>query len=129
MSKKILIIDDNLEVLDVMSGYFETYPEFEIETTSKPGLVIDKLKTEKFDLIITDMVMPETSGIELISEIRKFSQDQKILAFSGGGEAGSEVVAGLALDQALSEGASNAITKPFTEEELIEKVRLILRSA
>ena len=67
------------------------------------------------------------NGLELISKIREVCTNQKILAFSGGGEAGSAVVAGLALDQALNEGACSAITKPFTEEQLIEKVRLILR--
>jgi DNA-binding NtrC family response regulator len=126
MKKRILIIDDDQNILDVMSGYLEVITEYEVSTTvsAKEGLKI--LENEHFDLLITDILMPELNGLELITKVQEKWPDLKILACSGGGDSGS-VVAGLALDQALNEGACNAITKPFTDEQLMTKVQGILK--
>ena len=126
MKKKVLIIDDDQNILDVMSGYFESDDTFEGHTSISPQAGLERLASEQFDLLITDIIMPELNGLELIEKVKKLYPDLKILACSGGGNSGA-VVAGLALDQAINEGACSAIPKPFTEEEFMTKVRSVLK--
>jgi len=75
-----------------------------------------------FDLIITDMVMPEKEGIETIQELRQGFPDIKIIAMSGGGQVGS----GEYLHIAKMLGAQRTFAKPVEQEELLKGIRELL---
>jgi CheY-like chemotaxis protein len=123
--KKILVVDDDHNILEVIEGYLNEHEDFQTKTCDSAIKAVEVLKQEEFDLVITDVIMPDMNGLELTEYIYQNFPQIKILACSGGGVAG-RVVAGLALDQALEEGATNAILKPFSEEELMTKVRNLL---
>lgn len=128
--KQILIVDDESDVGETIQGIIESYSENDGDYQSKfvtsAKQAQDLLKTEKFDLVITDLLMPDTNGIELTDFIHRNHPHIKILACSGGGKSGP-LVAGMALDQALEEGADNAILKPFSPEELMTKIANLLK--
>lgn len=75
-----------------------------------------------FDLLITDIVMPEKWGLELISELRRFQQELKIIAASAGGRLDAHHY----LDMALKCGADETLLKPFGKEQLVEIVDRVL---
>jgi CheY-like chemotaxis protein len=74
-----------------------------------------KLADGRFDLVITDLLMPDGDGVDLIAEVRKLRPTTRILAISGGGRytEGSDV---LNLAQGL--GAHAVVLKPFTAAQL-----------
>jgi CheY-like chemotaxis protein len=75
------------------------------------------------DLVITDLLMPETDGIETIMELRRLYPATKIIAISGGGEYQSG--AGF-LRAAESLGADATLTKPFEFKQLLPAVQALL---
>jgi CheY-like chemotaxis protein len=70
------------------------------------------------DLVITDIVMPDMEGLEVIRELRQTDPDIKIIAMSGGGIAAAEQYLALA----RTFGAGSVLDKPFTQEQLLTVV-------
>jgi two-component system chemotaxis response regulator CheY len=77
----------------------------------------------KFDLVITDLVMPGMTGIEVVVELRKHTPPVKIIAISGGGRA-SAAADYLATAQSL--GADHVLAKPFSHETLLAAINKLL---
>src|SRR5262245_20268620 len=75
-------------------------------------------RTQAADLVITDLIMPDTDGLELIQELRKVAPLVRILAISGGGR----VNANEYLSVAKKFGAAAVLAKPFSNQELREAV-------
>ena len=123
--KKILIVDDEQEVASLIKETLDEEEGYETKMTFSSTQAKEILKEDHFDLVITDMIMPEMNGIELTEHIFSNYPKTKVLACSGGGDSG-KLVAGMALDQALEEGADNALLKPFTPEELMAKVKNLI---
>ncbi len=125
--KKILVVDDDVDIGEIIQDYLKEVSGYEVIYENSATNAIEQLKNNPFDLVITDVLMPDMNGIELTEYIFQNYPQTKVLACSGGGASG-KLVAGMALDQALQEGADNAIMKPFTEQELKTKVANLLRS-
>jgi len=122
--KKVLIVDDEQEVAILIQ---ETLLDqgFDAHAVFSSLEALELLKTNNYHLVITDVIMPGLNGIELTEHVFNNYPDTKVLACSGGGNSG-KLVAGMALDQALEEGADNALLKPFTQEELVVKVKNLI---
>jgi DNA-binding response OmpR family regulator len=73
------------------------------------------------DLIITDITMPEKTGLDVISELKSAYPEVKIIAMSGGGRAGTKL-----LNMAQAIGARRTLKKPFTREALIAAIHSVL---
>ncbi|MEW6672845.1 MAG: response regulator [Thermodesulfobacteriota bacterium] len=119
--KRILVIDDSkadqmiIEEILKQAGY-----DIALASDGKEGL--ERFYENPPDLVITDMVMPEKMGSELISEIKGKYPEQKIIAISSGSAAyGREIE----LDLAEMFGAYT-IAKPFDPEKIIEVVNKLL---
>ena len=123
--KTILVVDDDKDIGEIITEYLSAHDEYEVTYVENALAAMNLLKRESFNLVITDMLMPDINGIELTEHIFTNYPKTKVLACSGGGSSG-RLVAGMALDQALQEGADNALMKPFTEEELKAKVSNLL---
>ena len=114
----ILLIDDDELILKSLSRFLEIHGHH--VTTAQDGTGIGRLlDRESFDLIITDILMPDTDGIHIILNIRHDkNMSVPILAISGGGRKDAD----LYLESAESLGASAILKKPFTNEELLNMV-------
>ncbi|GAB1490182.1 response regulator [Opitutaceae bacterium] len=119
-----LIVDDEEALRCVIAIVLEQagYRVFTAESGSEALAILAK---EKIDLVISDIVMPETDGIELVREIRTKFPQVKIISMSGGG---SYLTAALCLKLAGQMGASGILSKPFTSEQLLESVKNALVS-
>lgn len=117
MNKKAMIIDDNPDIGRMVSRMLETSGFDCIVLTSGEDL-IDQLRAEPVDLVITDILMPRVEGIEIIMSIRSEFPKLPVIAMSGGGHSVGKDV----LRSAQQLGAAAVLTKPFTRNDLLEAV-------
>lgn len=116
MSKyRILVVDDEQDIRDV-SCLLLNKSGYEAISFESAQAALDAMEQESYDLVLTDMLMPEMDGVELITEIRRRNPEQVILAMSGGGHAPKESY----LQIAKLYGVQGVIPKPFNREKLIE---------
>lgn len=115
----VLVVDDDRDVLNTLS---EILAELRLNpVTAGDGVeALEKIRTRKIDLIITDLMMPNLDGFELINRTRQLNANIPIAVISGHGEVKNVV-------SALSRGAFNFITKPFTIKEIEQVVKRGLR--
>jgi len=104
-------------IRDILSG--EKY-EIMIASDGSEGITLHK--QQAFDLIITDIIMPDMDGIEVIIELKKNHPGTKIIAISGGGYYFADDY----LETARALGADKVIEKPFENKELIETVHHLI---
>jgi len=118
VNKKIVVIDDEASVQDVVRGYLEKdgYLVY-VAGNGRDGLALaERMKPA---LVVLDLMLPDVPGEEICREIRSRS-DTPILMLSAKASE-DERVGGLAL------GADDYLTKPFSPRELVARVRAVLR--
>lgn len=111
---RILIIDDDDNVRTSLRMALED-ANYEIVEASDGESGLKRFREDPTDLVITDIIMPEKEGIELISDLRKEFPDVKIIAISGGGRAGNNIY----LNTSLTLGAMKTFSKPIDLEEFL----------
>ena len=121
---KILVVDDEKEITEVVDMYLEDSGHSVTCVTCALEALAWTQKNE-VNLLITDILMPNMNGLELITEIIKEHPEIKILAISGGGESGG-IVKEMCLSTASDLGANKTLTKPFTKEELVYNIDRLL---
>jgi len=118
MAKKLLIVDDKLELRQLLRSYL-VEEGFEVYTASNGQEALFTARDHKPDLIILDLMMPEMSGFEFLRTFRRES-DTPVIVLTARLEENDKVV-GLEL------GADDYVTKPFSMRELTARVRAVLR--
>ncbi len=114
---KILLVDDNADLLTAMVEFLHD-AEHESVVAANGDAAIQAFRTQHFDLVITDIVMPEKEGIETILELRRMAPGIRIIAMSGGNVTHPQT--NLLAAQLL--GATVTLNKPFTGKQLLEAV-------
>ena len=118
---RILVIDDNEQIRNVLKRILEREGHHVvIVEDSESGLSCQK--QQSFDLIITDILLPDKEGISTILELHTDYPSLKIIAISGGG---SFQPYGY-LDIAKRVGANRTLPKPFNRDELLQVVNELL---
>lgn len=115
-----MVVDDEPQITRVLRHSLVAH-RFDVRTAADAESAMDTFHDWVPDLIITDLQMPEINGIELCRMIRKESQIP-IIVLSVKGEERTKV-------EALDAGADDYVTKPFGIDELIARVRAVLRRA
>ena len=116
---KILVVDDE-ELVRQMLRHTLEYAGFEVQEAENGLEAIEKHKNNPADLIIIDIIMPEKEGIETIIEIRRAYSDIKLIAISGFGEDSPYLM------MAKHLGADFILDKPFSSDDLLKKVKILL---
>lgn len=116
---RILIIEDNEEIRAFMKSGLEA-EMFSVDTAhdGQSGSYI--ARTNDYDLIVLDNMLPKKSGIEVCREIRKAGKHTPVLLVSAKGETEEKV-------RLLTAGADDYITKPFSFKEFLARVQAVLR--
>ncbi|MFH1019632.1 MAG: response regulator [Pseudomonadota bacterium] len=120
---RILIVEDEHMVRELLSEVL-TKAGYEVSTAENGSAAYKLCQISDFDLIITDIIMPEMDGLELIQEMKKRLPQMKIIAMSGGGRCSPQDY--LEISGAL--GVSSTIAKPFTNHHLLDLVEKVLSS-
>ncbi|MBA4393416.1 MAG: hypothetical protein C0407_07670 [Desulfobacca sp.] len=112
MSERILIVDDELDMLLLLKMILTEKTPYEIVTTPNP-LEVEQLYTEKpFQLVISDLSMPGMDGIELIGVVKKIDPVIPVIIITAYGSIESAI-------ESTKKGAFDFITKPFRKEQII----------
>jgi len=117
-TKRILLVDDETQITRTLKRSLAAH-RYDVRTAADGESALDLFSDWSPDLVITDLSMPEMSGIELCRELRKKSK-VPIIVLSVRGEEKSKV-------EALDAGADDYVTKPFGIDELLARVRANLR--
>lgn len=112
-----LVVDDDLAYRLFMRQFLEL-AGFEVLIASNGRLALRELEERRVAVLVTDLVMPEIEGLELIELVKRGFPDIRIVAISGGGPQGDSGY----LRVARLFGAHAALQKPFSGSELVEAV-------
>jgi len=115
---RLLIIDDEAVIRDGLKRILER-EAFVVETCASGYGGIEILQKRDFDLIITDLKMPGMSGIEVLKSVRTLQPHTPVMLITGYASVDTAV-------EAMKNGAADYISKPFTPDLLLEKVRSAL---
>ena len=113
----ILIADDAPEICSLLSHWLRAHHTACVHSGADALTAITLLH---FDLVITDIHMPDVSGFEVIRQLKKSQPWVKVLAISGGSR---YLSAAAGVDQAADIGADGVVLKPFNEERLLMRVK------
>lgn len=121
MTAQILIVEDNADTRELLDFYF-TNAGFAVSTAMDGGEGIYKANTRHPDIILTDLNMPNLSGIDLIKHLRAQAEtvDTPILVFTAFGKEMTK--------EAIEAGANQAFNKPFDFDTLVDVVRDLLKN-
>ena len=120
MSNKILVVDDETEIADLIEVYLknENYTVFKFYTAQE---ALNCIETTPIDLAILDIMMPSMTGLEVTQRLRKKTM-MPILILSAKGQDQDKILG-------LNMGADDYMAKPFNPLELVARVKALLRRA
>lgn len=121
---RILISDDDPEIREALARLL-THTGHEVVTVPDGRACMRELEAGSFDLLITDILMPEQDGLETLMSLRRSGQGPRVIAMSGGGQGSAHDY----LDLAKRFGASRILPKPFPVEDLLKAVDEVLAEA
>jgi DNA-binding response OmpR family regulator len=114
----VLIIEDDDFIQKMLKQTFER-AGYEVTTASNGRVGLQLYHRKSFDVVITDLIMPEMEGIETITSLRKSNPKVQVIAISGGGRHRPEDY----LEIAQKLGAKKTFTKPLDRQKLVAAVQ------
>jgi two-component system OmpR family response regulator len=116
---RLLVVDDEPNILELLSASLR-FAGFDVATATNGNDALRVAATYRPDLVVLDVMMPGLDGFEVVRRLRKEEQRVPVL-FLTAKDATDDKVAGLTL------GGDDYITKPFSLEEVIARIRAVLR--
>ncbi len=116
---KILIVDDDPVILELMGTYIASFG-FDHDTAGNGLEAVEKLKKNNFSIVFTDMIMPEMDGMLLLKHIRENHPKIGVIVITGYGHT-------FTYTDVIKAGASDFISKPFNADELEAKLNRLVR--
>lgn len=118
--KKVLLIDDDITSLDIVSFLFEERG-FDVERCVEGFSAIEYVKAHKPDVIVVDLMMPQINGVDTVKKIRALGlSDTPIIAFTAVDEP-------MLHREAEQAGCNKVLTKPCRPERLLEQIKALLK--
>ncbi|MCP4720574.1 MAG: response regulator [Desulfobacteraceae bacterium] len=113
--KKILIVDDNAETRNSLLAELRAYNEFMVLSADSAKIAATFFKTQRIDLLITELNLPEINGFKLLSYIKKYSPDTHAIAIT-------RVFSSQIIEKLKSIGVFSYLTKPVNINSLIDLI-------
>ena len=120
MAERILIVDDEIDMLELLELIFTDRTDYKVTTTNNPLEVPELLKKDTYDLVITDLRMPDVDGIELIEMVKQIDEQLPFMIITAYGTIESAV-------EAMRKGAFDYITKPFRQEQILLTIEKVMK--
>lgn len=115
---RVLVVDDEPQILRALRINLHAR-RFDVVTAASGGAALEAAKTERPDLLILDLGLPDVDGVEVIRSLREWT-DVPIIVLSGRAGSVDKIVA-------LNAGADDYVTKPFNIEELLARMSAVSR--
>ena len=119
MPERILVVDDEPNILRLLKTILTNKTGYEVTTTNNPLEVSKLLQEEPYDLVVTDLKMPLVEGIDLIDTIKKVNPGLPIIIITAYGTIETS-------EEAIQKGAYDFITKPFRKETILLTIKRAL---
>jgi two-component system response regulator HydG len=119
LTGRILIVDDDPYFLRILSRILSG-ENFQVKTAEGATQAAQVLKENSFDVVISDLRLPDGDGLSVLQELRKAGSEVPVVILTAYGEVGSYL-------EAMNAGATEYLNKPVKSEELIAVVRSCLR--
>jgi DNA-binding response OmpR family regulator len=116
--QRVLVVDDEKKIRDLVTAYLRS-DGFEVAEAQDGSEALAKIRRAEPDLVILDVMMPGMDGIDVLREVRKFS-DVFVMLLTARAEETDKLIG-------LSVGADDYLTKPFSPRELVARAKAILR--
>jgi diguanylate cyclase (GGDEF)-like protein len=116
---KVLLVDDDPAILEILADMMAIFGH-DYVTAMNGNEAVEKLKHDFFDLVLTDMMMPNMDGMELLKHINAKYPNIKVMVVTGYDRA-------FTYTDVIRAGASDFISKPFNTDELEAKINRIVR--
>jgi len=117
---KILIIEDDPKIIEIVARNLETkWSEVNLLSTIYGDEGLELVKKELPDIVILDLMLPDTDGFEVLRQIRSFS-DVLLVILTARGEEDHRI-------RGLQDGADDYIVKPFSAGELVARMKSLIR--
>lgn len=115
MMKKILIVDDEYSVREMVSNSIRNFTDYIVDVAPDGFAAVKKVMSEDFCLVVIDISMPKMNGIDAIKAIKIIKKDLPIIIITGYASEKEK-------EKGLEAGAVEVVTKPFSIKKLIEKI-------
>jgi DNA-binding NtrC family response regulator len=119
MPERILVVDDEPNMLRLLKTILMDKTGYEVTTTNNPLEVNKMLQEDHYDLVITDLKMPLVDGIDLIGIVKAFDATMPIIVITAYGTIETA-------EEAIQKGAYDFITKPFRKETILITIKRAL---
>ncbi|MFP4556547.1 MAG: response regulator [Bacteroidales bacterium] len=122
--KRILVVEDDVIMRETLIDILR-FEGYDVSAADGGHGALEKICSSTFDLIVTDVLMPDRDGFDVITEAKQKCPEIKVIAISGGGYISSDSY----LKMASEAGADDTLSKPFDVDELLLKTKELLREA
>ncbi|MDY6990512.1 MAG: response regulator [Thermodesulfobacteriota bacterium] len=122
MPEKILVVDDELDMLMLLRMIIEDNTDYEVETTNNPSEALKMFSEKDYDLVISDLKMPGMDGVELFGELIEMKPGVPVIIITAYGSLETA-------DEAMKKGVSDFITKPFRKDSILFTIKRVLELA
>jgi|UniRef100_A0A7C5AKL3 DNA-binding NtrC family response regulator len=119
MAERILVVDDEPNMLRLLKTILTDKTGYLVDTTNNPLEVSKMLQEAPYDLVVTDLKMPIVDGMDLIDIIKKIDPHIPIIIITAYGTLETA-------EEAIQKGAYDFITKPFRKESILITIRRAL---
>lgn len=116
--KRVLVLDDEFVVRQLMVEILER-AGYAVEAAARPLRALERLAQGAFDVLVTDLVMPELSGLDVLQRVREAAPGLPVVLVTGQGTDEN-------LARAVELGAAAVLEKPFSHAQLREAVASVL---
>jgi len=121
LRRRILVVDDEVDIAELIKYNLEQ-EAFEVVILHEASKVLSILKSQNFDLILLDLMLPGASGMDLCREMKRNPQTESIpIIMLTAKSSETDKIVGLEV------GADDYITKPFSPREVVARVKAVLR--
>ncbi|MDF3079160.1 MAG: response regulator containing a CheY-like receiver domain and an DNA-binding domain [Sphingobacteriaceae bacterium] len=118
MQKNILLVDDHAIVLDGLEALLKTESEYKVTKASVGEFALSYLRSDSFEMMITDYSMPDMDGLTLVKKAKQVSPTTKIIMLSMHDD-------GHVIREAVSAGLDGYVLKKYAQQELLQAIEVV----
>ena len=118
----VLLVDDEPDILELMEEEF-VFEGFKTQTATCGNEAIEKIRENKFDVVVSDYKMPNGNGMVVLNEVNTISEEDRPIFYFVSGQAD------ISVQDALDAGAKKFFSKPFDLDELIQEISADIEKA
>lgn len=116
---RILMVEDDPQITELLETYLDKYG-LEVLSVSLPSVALEKLKVERYDLVLLDLGLPEMDGLELCRQIKADHPELPVIISTARSDVSDKVIA-------FDVGADDYIAKPYEPRELVARIQAIIK--